>query len=90
MILPPSPPLRPTLWRAGRVLAHRTRLRLLQLLIECQDQTVCVLARHMRRPVSAVSANLRALEARGLLRVPSAGPWVAKQAKGSVNSIGNY
>ena len=62
-----GPPLQPTLWRTCRVIANRTRLRLLGLLVQQPGLTVSAVAQRLGQPLSLVSQYLRALEARGLL-----------------------
>jgi len=66
-------PLQPTLWRTCRVLANRTRLQMLGLLVRHPNQTVSAVARRLRVPLPVASQYLRALEARGLLTVRRAG-----------------
>lgn len=61
--------LQPTLWRTCRVLANRTRLQMLGLLLQHPDQTVSAVADQLKLSLPAASQNLRALEARGLLTV---------------------
>jgi DNA-binding transcriptional ArsR family regulator len=70
------PALQPTPWRTCRVLANRSRLRLLKLLIEQPDQCVSELARQCGLRLAAASQYLRALNARGLLQVNRNGRWV--------------
>lgn len=65
----PTPTLRPTLWRTCRVLANDTRLRLLAQLARKQPQSVSELAAQCSLALPVASQSLRALEARGLLRV---------------------
>jgi DNA-binding transcriptional ArsR family regulator len=69
-------PLRPTLWRSCRALANDLRLQLLALIIGRAGLTVSAAARiaGVRRPVASLS--LRALEARGFLKVRRQGRWV--------------
>ena len=61
--------LHPSLWRTCRVLANTTRLRLLAKLVQKQPQSVSELAEECRLTLPVVSQSLRALEARGLLKV---------------------
>ena len=61
--------LQPTLWRTCRVLANDTRLRLLAQLVRKQPQSVSELAAQCSLTLPVASQSLRALEARGLLRV---------------------
>src|SRR5208282_3046222 len=65
----PTPTLQPTLWRTCRVLANDTRLRLLAQLVRKQPQSVSELAAQCSLTLPIASQSLRALEARGLLRV---------------------
>jgi DNA-binding MarR family transcriptional regulator len=64
-----TPLLQPTLWRTCRVLANRTRLRIFDLLLEQPGQTVSTVAASLKLPVPVASQYLRAMEARGLLKV---------------------
>lgn len=64
-----APPPKPTLWRTCRVLANRTRLRILGLLIFHSPQTVSAVAARLNLPMPVASLGLRSLEARGLLTV---------------------
>jgi DNA-binding transcriptional ArsR family regulator len=59
----------PTLWRTCRVLANDTRLRLFAQLVRKQSQSVSELAAQCSLALPVASQSLRALEARGLLRV---------------------
>ena len=61
--------LHPSLWRTCRVLANTTRLRLMTQLVRKQPQSVSELAELCRLTLPVVSQSLRALEARGLLKV---------------------
>ena len=61
--------LHPTLWRTCRVLASDTRLRLFTLLARRQPQSVSELAEQCALTLPVASQSLRALEARGLLKV---------------------
>jgi len=63
------PKLQPTLWRTCRVLANDTRLRLFAELVRKQPQSVSELAAQCSLALPVASQSLRALEARGLLRV---------------------
>ncbi len=69
-------PLHPTLWRTSRVLANRSRLRVLQLLSKQSSLTVSEVGRVLRLPRSTASEHLRALNARGLLTVQRDGRYV--------------
>lgn len=57
----------PTLWRTCRVLANRTRLAILGLLVKESSQTVSAVALSLQLSLPVASQYLRALEARGLL-----------------------
>ena len=69
--------LKPTLWRTCRVLANRTRLRLLQDLLRQPGQRVTELALCLGLQPSVVSRYLRELNARGLLEARRTGRFVA-------------
>jgi DNA-binding transcriptional ArsR family regulator len=69
-------PLQPTLWRTARVIANRNRLQIFDLLLQQPDQTVSGIALRLQMPRSLASENLRALEARGLLKARRSGRWV--------------
>ena len=71
-----SQSLQPTLWRTCRVLANRRRLQILRLLLQQPDQCVSHLAERVAVPAQVVSQYLRAMNARGLLRVRRVGKWV--------------
>ncbi len=73
---PMSETLQPTLWRTCRALASHQRLRLLEVLYKNGEMTVTQVARKAGRTLSAVSENLRALNARGLLKVRRRGRYV--------------
>jgi len=62
-----TPILQPTLWRTCRVLANRTRLQILELLVQEAPQTVSAVAAHLSLTLPVASQALRALEARSLL-----------------------
>ena len=64
-----TPTLQPTLWRTCRVLANDTHLRLFAQLVRKQPQSVSELAAQCSLALPVASQSLRALEARGLLRV---------------------
>lgn len=66
----------PTLWRTCRVIANRSRLALFGLVLEQPDQPVSILAKQLCLPLSLASEYLRAMEARGLLKVHRNGRWV--------------
>lgn len=72
----PTRRLNPSLWRTCRALANRNRLRLLRYLLAHPDQTVSRVAEHAGLSPSLVSQYLRALNARGILRVSRRGVWV--------------
>jgi DNA-binding HxlR family transcriptional regulator len=65
----PTSTAQPTLWRTCRVLANNTRLCLLAHLVRKQPQSVSELAAQCSLALPVASQSLRALEARGLLRV---------------------
>jgi DNA-binding transcriptional ArsR family regulator len=65
--------LQPTLWRTCRVLANRTRLQMLGLLLRRPNQTVSAVALQLKVSLPVASQYLRALEARGLLTVGRVG-----------------
>ena len=65
----PADSLHPTLWRTCRVLANETRLRLLAELVREQPQNVSQIAEQCALTLPVASQSLRALEARGLLKV---------------------
>lgn len=69
----PTTTLRPTLWRTCRVLANDKRLHLLAQLVRRQPQSVSQLAARCSLTLPVTSQSLRALEARGLLRVKRVG-----------------
>lgn len=64
---PTAPTLHPTLWRTCRVLANRTRLKMLDLLIREQPLSVSAVASQLNLDLPVASQSLRALEARGFL-----------------------
>lgn len=68
--------LHPTLWRTCRALANHGRLDILSRLGKEGEQTVSRMAEEIGRPVSAVSENMRILNARGLLKVRRRGKHV--------------
>lgn len=74
-----SRPLQPSLWRTCRVLANRTRLRLLDLLLKEPGLTVSAAAQRLDLTLPVASQSLRALEARGLLMARRSGRWVRYQ-----------
>ena len=59
--------LQPTLWRTCRVLANRTRLQMIGLLLRQPNLTVSAVAQQLKLSLPVASQYLRALEARGLL-----------------------
>ena len=77
--------LQPTLWRTCRVLANRTRLRILALLIRDSAQTVSSVALRLPLALPVASQYLRALEARGLLAVRRVGRRVEYRQWASAN-----
>lgn len=74
-----SRPLQPSLWRTCRVLANRTRLRLLGLLLKEPGLTVSAAAQRLDLTLPVASQSLRALEARGLLTARRSGRYVRYQ-----------
>ncbi len=82
VVMDPTVPLslHPTLFRTCRVLANRKRLEILALLIQQPNQTVSVVATHLRLSLPAASQYLRALEARGLLTCRRVGSQVQYRA----------
>ncbi len=72
----PRPGLSPTLWRTCRVLANHRRLGVMWYLLHRQGATVSDVAAGCGISVSAASQCLRALQARGLLRVLRVSRWV--------------
>lgn len=68
--------LNPTLWRTCRMLAGRTRLRLLRHLLENPGSTVTQLAELANIGVSDASQELRRIQSRGILQVDRRGPYV--------------
>jgi len=68
--------LRPTLWRTCRVLANRTKLRILAHLVHHPGQCVSQVATDLGLSVSIASQYLRSLNARGFLAVRRVGRWV--------------
>ena len=71
-----DPPLTPSLWRTCRVIASGTRLRLLEVLRRSGKDCVSDLARDAGLSRVTATQNLRALQARGLVRAVRAGRWV--------------
>ena len=78
--------LKPTLWRTCRVLANRSRLRILQDLMGSEPRTVNDMAARMRMAEPLASQYLRLLQSRGLLRSHRDGRrvWYSVQADPSV------
>lgn len=68
--------LNPTLWRTCRVLAGRTRLKLLRQLHDTPGQGVSDLARAVGIGVSDASQELRRIQSRGLLQTARKGSWL--------------
>lgn len=68
--------LQPTLWRTCRVLANKTRLRILHELCLRPDQRVSDIGQRLGLSSSLASQSLRALNARGLLIARRVGPLV--------------
>lgn len=73
--------LAPTPWRTCRVLANKRRLRLLQLVVASPGQTVTAIAAAADLSMSQTSQYLRALNARGLLKVTRRGAKVLYRAE---------
>lgn len=65
--------LNPTLWRTCRVLAGRTRLKLLRQLHDRPGQNVSELARAVGIGLSDASQELRRIQSRGLLQTERKG-----------------
>lgn len=78
--------LRPTLWRTCRVLANRSRLRILRELSVHPEQRVSDIAQRLGLSLSTTSQSLRLLNARGLLAARRAGRavWYSPCANRSV------
>lgn len=78
--------LRPTLWRTCRVLANRTRLRVLHELSVRPEQRVSDVAQKLGLSLSLTSQSLRALNARGLLAARRSGRsvWYSTRANPSI------
>lgn len=72
--------LNPTLWRTCRMLAGRTRIRLLRHLLEHPGQNVSAMARAAGIGESDASQELRRLQSRGLLQRKHVGAGVIFQA----------
>ncbi|HBA84136.1 MAG TPA: hypothetical protein DCZ95_08590 [Verrucomicrobia bacterium] len=72
--------LTPTLWRTCRVLANRKRLELLHYVMATSSASVSDIARALQMPLAVASSYLRALNARGLLRVKRKGRFVVYEA----------
>ena len=68
--------LNPTLWRTCRVLAGRTRLKLVRQLHDTPGQNVSELARAVGIGLSDASQELRRLQSRGLLQTERKGTWL--------------
>jgi len=69
--------LKPTLWRTARALANGDRLNLLRLVSTAKGaKGVTELATEAGLPIPTASVYLRALNARGLISVVRAGPYV--------------
>ncbi|MBI2437610.1 MAG: winged helix-turn-helix transcriptional regulator [Lentisphaerae bacterium] len=71
-----SETLRPTLWRTCRVLASKTRLRVLGELRARPEQRVSDVAQRLGLSLPLASQALRALNSRGLLLARRSGPSV--------------
>ena len=68
--------LQPTLWRTCRVLANKTRLRIMRELCKRPDQMVSDIALRLNLSLSLTSQSLRALNARGLILARRTGHFV--------------
>ena len=69
--------LQPTVWRTARALANRDRLNLMRLVASAKgEKCVIELAAEAGLPAPTASLYLRALNARGLISVVRAGPYV--------------
>jgi len=68
--------LNPTLWRTCRILANKTRLRILRELHTHPEQKVSSITQRLGISLSLASQSLRALNARGLLRARRIGKFV--------------
>jgi DNA-binding transcriptional ArsR family regulator len=71
-----SSKLQPTLWKTCRVLANPTRLALLTTVVRQPEICIQELAQKCRIERTVASKHLRALQARGLLRVRRVSRWV--------------
>ena len=69
-------PLRPSLWRTCRVLAHPKRLDMLRELHTHGLRTVSQLAESVGLPLGMASSQLRAINARGLISAKREGRYV--------------
>lgn len=68
--------LNPTLWRTCRMLAGKTRLKLLRHLCETPGQSVTQLAQAVNVGISDASQELRRIQSRGVLLADRRGPFV--------------
>jgi predicted transcriptional regulator len=66
-------PLSPTLWRTCRMLAGKTRIRLLRHIEEHPGQSVSERAKALDIGISDASQELRRIQSRGLLQVENRG-----------------
>jgi DNA-binding transcriptional ArsR family regulator len=73
--------LLPTLWRTCRVLANRTRLRLLMSVLQYPHGSVSAVATATGHDLSVTSIGLRALNARGLIGARRHSKWVYYDAE---------
>lgn len=71
-----SEALQPTLWRTCRVLANKTRLRIIRELYKHPNQMVSDIAHRLNLSLSLTSQSLRALNARGLILARRTGRFV--------------
>lgn len=68
------PPLNPTLWRTCKMLAGRTRIKLLRELVSHPGESVSALGRRVGIREPAASQELRRIQSRGLLQAERQGP----------------
>ncbi len=71
-----SPKLSPTLWRTCRVLANKTRLKSLKVVIDNPDICVTDVAAALGTTEDEASKALRALQSRGLISARRVSRWV--------------
>ena len=68
--------LNPTLWRTCKMLAGRTRIRMLRQLLEHPGECVSALGKRVAIKESAASQELRRIQSRGLLQAERRGSFV--------------